>query len=106
MNQIQILGILSLVLAVIASVLCAARLGNWRHPVLLIGMISLGLLPGSCAEKSRPIPTEQPTASSDVGSLVQSYYERIKHEQAARRTLPSGTDAAYSRLDRSGSPRL
>lgn len=84
MTPIQILGLLSLLLAVTASVACAARMQNWRHPILLVAMFAFGLMPGSFRPRPQEEPEPQPTTQQQIGALVQTYYERLADEHRSQ----------------------
>lgn len=89
MNAIQIIAALSLALAVVASLLCAARLRNWRHPILLIGLTAFGLFPGLLrmdndslqgGTKSERVERREPT----IEDLVHARYVKLRGEYATR----------------------
>lgn len=91
MNQLQILAVLSLALAIVASLLCAARMRNWRHPVLLVGLAAFVLFPGLLrvendslqgGTKSERVERREPT----IEEIVQARYIKLMGEYAARAT--------------------
>lgn len=92
MNAIQTIAVLSLALAIVASLLCAARLHNWRHPILLIGLAAFGLFPGLLrvennslqgGTKSERVERREPT----IEDLVQARYNRLRGEYETRSAI-------------------
>ena len=85
MSDMQILGICSALLSILAAMLCAQRLHNWRHPILFVGVFSLLMMPAIAAKKSNPSPTR---GGIDVGELWLTEFKRIRNGKATE--LPTG----------------
>lgn len=86
MNTIQTLGLLALLLSIVASLLCAARLRNWRHPILFVGLSAMLLMPGLVGiphAESRE-HKEMPSSIPTVESVVQARYNLLRDEYERR----------------------
>lgn len=77
MNSIQIIAAFSLALAIVASLLCAARLHNWRHPILLVGLAALGLLPGALSDRTQARAQAKEYRPPSIEDLVHDRYIQL-----------------------------
>jgi hypothetical protein len=91
MTDTQIVGICASILSIIAAILCAMRLHNWRHPILFVGICSLLMLPALAAKKNTPSPTR---GGIDVGELWLTEYRRLKSGKETE--LPRGMPKSRS----------
>ena len=76
------IGLAASVLSIIASLLCAYRLRNWRHPVVFFGVWSVLLIPMLIRQELAEVdPEPKPTTHEYVGQIVQAYYQRLQDER-------------------------
>ena len=77
MSSLQLLGLVSLVVAVVSSFLCAYRLRNWRHPVLLVAVVSAMVMPRIVLiDDFEPPRTDH---HFDVGTLIEERYKGLRN---------------------------